>query len=560
VEKTNDAKSPTMTRRFVFLGLVIAAIFFAASLTPSLLPRHYAVQGALSGFAMAAGYAIGWTIIFVWHYLELPMLNAKVLRGSRIIAALFALAVLCVMLPFATYWQNSIRDRMKMPLLESSYPVRVALISMLVCVGCIFITRLFCWCWLQIHARVERYVPRRVSYVLSSLSVVVLVFLLVNDLIAKSALRAADKVFLKLDQLVDEGMEQPTRDDMTGSASSAIDWDMIGRRGKEFVALGPTAATIEAITKRPSKDPIRVYVGLGGEEEDEVLASQALAELKRVGGFDRKLLIVSTPTGTGWLDPGAVDTVEYLHDGDTAIVSIQYSYLPSWLTILVDPDRSKKSAKALFNEVYQYWTTLPKDKRPKLYLQGLSLGSLGAETSADLFTIFADPIHGGVFSGPPFPSTLWNSIIDHRNKDSLMWNPTFRDGSMVRFMSQTIPPTGKADWGPMRFVYIQYASDPMVYFSPSSFYREPAWVRESRGPDVSPYVRWWPIVTGLQLLFDLPMATSIPTGFGHNYSPIDYLHAWHSVTIDKDDKTFDEATYRRIEDHFKTSIKPGKPD
>jgi uncharacterized membrane protein len=65
----------------------------------------------------------------------------------------------------------------------------------------------------------------------------------------------------------------------------------------------------------------------------EQRAELALEELKRVGGFSRSVLVVATPTGTGWLDPGAVDTVEYLHAGDTAIVSMQYSHLPSWITI-----------------------------------------------------------------------------------------------------------------------------------------------------------------------------------------------------------------------------------
>lgn len=95
--------------------------------------------------------------------------------------------------------------------------------------------------------------------------------------------------------------------------------------------------------------PLRVYVGLDAAEIAEERAELALRELIRVGGFDRKVLVVATPTGTGWLDPGAVDTVEYLHAGDTAIVSMQYSYLPSWLTILVDPARSRNSAKLLFD-------------------------------------------------------------------------------------------------------------------------------------------------------------------------------------------------------------------
>ena len=44
---------------FSFWGLVIGAMFFAASLTPSLLPRHFAVQGILSGLAFVAGYGVG---------------------------------------------------------------------------------------------------------------------------------------------------------------------------------------------------------------------------------------------------------------------------------------------------------------------------------------------------------------------------------------------------------------------------------------------------------------------------------------------------------------------
>ncbi len=177
------------------------------------------------------------------------------------------------------------------------------------------------------------------------------------------------------------------------------------------------------------------------------------------------MLVVATPTGTGWLDPGAVDTLEYLHAGNSAIVSVQYSYLPSWITILVDPNRSRDTARALFDEVYGYWTKLPKDDRPRLYLHGLSLGALGSESSADLFTVFEDPIQGGVWSGPPFPSRVWSRFTRARNPDSPFWLPKFRDGSMLRFMgreSQLVQSGSR--WGPMRFMYIQHASDPMSFF------------------------------------------------------------------------------------------------
>ena len=128
---------------------------------------------------------------------------------------------------------------------------------------------------------------------------------------------------------------------------SLIPWDSIGRRGKEFIVGGPTRERLTQFFNKPALRPLRVYVGLRSKDTAQERAKLALDELKRVNAFSRSLLVVATPTGTGWLDPGAVDTLEYLHRGDTAIVSIQYSYLPSWLTILVDPNLSRESAFVL---------------------------------------------------------------------------------------------------------------------------------------------------------------------------------------------------------------------
>ena len=217
------------------------------------------------------------------------------------------------------------------------------------------------------------------------------------------------------------------------------------------------------------------------------------------------------PTGTGWLDPGAVDTLEYLHAGDTAIVSMQYSYLPSWITILVDPTRSRDSATLLFDEVYDHWKTLPKDSRPKLYLHGLSLGALGSAASADLFTCSKIRFRAASGAARRFRAPSGRRATRYRNPDSPMWLPTFRDGSMLRFTGrENSLHEGGNRWGPMRFVYIQHASDPMTFFSPELLYRRPDWLVGQRGPDVSPYLRWFPIVTFLQAGFDMPMATTVP--------------------------------------------------
>jgi uncharacterized membrane protein len=516
---------------FSFVGLALATLFFAASLTPSLLPRHFVVQGILSGFALAAGYGLGVFVVWLWHYLEIPDFQSATQNVSKWITAV---AVACVAVAFlwrATIWQNSIRQLMEMEPVATAYPRRVALIAMFTGLLLVVIFRGVGWLWRYLHERISAVVPKRVSYVVSTIVVIVGLFLLANDVVARLALNAADRMFVELDRMVDDGIEQPVDPDASGSEDSLIEWDSIGRLGKRFVGGGPTRESIGDFWGGEALKPLRVYVGLGSKETPGERAELALEELKRVGGFERAVLIVSTPTGTGWLDPGAVDPVEYLHGGDTAIVTMQYSYLPSWITILVDPARSSETATVLFDKIYGHWKTLPPEHRPKLYLQGLSLGALGSAASADLFTVFEDPIQGGLWSGPPFPSQDWARATRYRNEGSPMWLPKFCDGSMLRFTGRKNTLDEQGDrWGPMRFVYIQHASDPMTFFSPDLLYRRPAWLDAPRGPDVSKYLRWYPIVTFLQTAFDLPMATTVPHGYGHNFNAASYIDAWIEIT------------------------------
>ncbi len=243
-----------------------------------------------------------------------------------------------------------------------------------------------------------------------------------------------------------------------------------------------------------------------------------------------------------------MDTLEFLHRGDVASVALQYSYLASWLSLMVEPDNGQAAAKALFEQVYGYWKTLPRDRRPRLYLYGLSLGALNSQLSTDIYDVVADPFQGALWSGPPFRSERWRTITDLRQKGSPAWLPRFRDGSVVRFTNQTTPPDRtEAAWGPIRFIYLQYASDPIVFFETSSFYREPDWMRGTRGPDVSPSFRWLPVVTMLQLAVDMAIATTSPVGFGHVYAPEDYIDSWVALT---DPADVDQAGTDRLKKRF----------
>jgi uncharacterized membrane protein len=104
----------------------------------------------------------------------------------------------------------------------------------------------------------------------------------------------------------------------------------------------------------------------------------------------------------------------------------------------------------------------------------------------------------------------------------------------------------------MRHVYIQYASDPMVFFSPSLLFKSPAWLNGQRGPDVSPDLQWYPVVTFLKIAFDLPIAIGVPPGSGHNYSPASYIDAWVAVTDPEDWSP--EVNKRLVE-----LVRPGVP-
>ncbi len=520
-----------LTGSFSVFGLFVGFLFLCASLTPSLLPRLPITQGALSGVAFAAGYGTGKGFYFLWLWLDGP--NFPPPRQKMVN---WVLSLISIMLAMATFsriatWQNSIRSLMEMPDVDTGYPWMVAGIALGIALVLILAARGIIWLAQKIIGWLGRVLPRNLSIGLGAVLAVFLVFSVVNNFVVQTALRFADTVFAATDRQTAEGVTPPTHGLASGGANSVVTWDDVGTNGKDFLVTGPSQADIAAFTGRDALEPVRVFAGFGSGDDFEERAQAALEDLINFGGFDRSVLIVATPTGTGWLDPAAVEPVTYMHGGDIAIVSTQYTYVPSWLSIMVEPDRSRLAARALFFEVYNYWTNLPEGARPKLYLFGLSLGALGSEASADLVTLFSDPIDGALWSGPPFASTVWASTTAGRNADSPAWLPEFRDGALVRFMNQDgiAVPEG-SEWGEMRLLYLQYASDPMVFFSTRLAFRRPDWLGESRGRDVSPFFNWYPIVTFLQVGFDVPMATSTPSGYGHTYDALDYIEGWLSVT------------------------------
>ena len=66
-----------------------------------------------------------------------------------------------------------------------------------------------------------------------------LAIFIANGVIARGLMSAADSFFAKADALIDEGVAQPEIAIASGSPGSSIEWDTIGRRGKNFIVEGP---------------------------------------------------------------------------------------------------------------------------------------------------------------------------------------------------------------------------------------------------------------------------------------------------------------------------------
>jgi uncharacterized membrane protein len=516
-------------------GLLLGALFFAASLTPSLLPRDFLSQGVLSGLSLVAGYGIGAFGYWLWAYMELPQPTCTFLRIAKLAAAICCAGIAVSSLWRAAEWQNSIRVLMELEPVHTAHPLAVIMIALTVFAILIALARFFRLTLDFVVSKINRFLPRRMSNVIGVIAALALFWSVINGVLFRGVLRVADASFQEYDKLIEPETRPPADPLRSGSSASLLAWDELGRQGREFISSGPSRDDISAFSGRQALTPVRVYVGRRSADTVEARARLALEELKRVGGFERPVLIVITPTGTGWVDPAALDSVEYLHDGAVASVALQYSYLASWLYLIVAPGYAADSARALFKEIYGYWTTLPKESRPRLYLHGLSLGAAHSEQSTDLIEVLGDPFAGALWSGPPYSSRLWRILTDRRNPGSSAWLPRFRDGSFVRFMNQdgeaANPASGpSAAWGPMRVIYLQYASDPVTFFDYRSLYREPDWMLPPRGPDVSPQLRWYPVVTFLQLGLDMFMATAAPVGYGHVYAPAHYVDAWIEVT------------------------------
>jgi uncharacterized membrane protein len=374
-----------------------------------------------------------------------------------------------------------------------------------------------------------RILPPRVARPLGVALATVLVIFLLNGVLFQGLVEAMNSAFSVKDDGTEEGATQPTAPERSGSPDSLVPWADLGLQGRNFTGTGPTPRELAAFSGRPARQPVRAYVGLASADDVRDRAALAVRELERAGGFDRAVLVVVTTTGTGWVDPAASNSLEYEFGGDTAMVAMQYSYLPSWLSFLVDQVKARDAGRALFDAVYGAWAQLPERSRPQLYVFGESLGTFGGEAAFSGLADVENRTDGVLWAGPPNFNELWRGLVADREPGSPEWLPVYEDGRTVRFADEA-PDLGAppGPWDDPRVVYLQNASDPIVWWSPRLLLDRPDWLEGERGPDVSGSTVWLPFVTFWQVTADLVFSTGVPDGHGHTYRA-DYVDGWAEV-------------------------------
>ena len=513
-----------------YLGLATAVTFFAFSLTPSLLPRTSIVQGLVSGLSLVAGYGLGTMLSFLIRWSTEAEISSKYKRPAWQFLKIAGPLTIVLFAWLGNVWDQEVR---KLVGLEPSHGLRtiyILLTALIVAIIVLAVSRSIASLFKFTTKRINKILPRRISISLSLVIVALFVYWIASGLLASTFLNVANSYFGDRDKTVPAGFEQPNSPLKSGSPSSQSNWNNIGFQGRKFVAGGPSKEQIQKVTGEAEAEPIRVYVGLKEASTAEERASIAVSELERTGAFKRPVLVLATTTGSGWLEPASVDSIEYIYGGNTAIVSQQYSYLPSWISYLADKETATAAGQALFDAVYAKWSRLPKNERPKLYAYGLSLGSFGGQAPYSGVNNLRFSVDGALFVGTPNFTTLWRNITDARDAGSPEWLPVYKNGQAVRFATNNEDiTTNQKDWQYPRILYVQHASDPVVWFDFSLIDHKPDWLKEKRGPDVSPATRWYPVVTFLQLGIDQVSAGNVPVGHGHMYGNA-VVNSWVSIT------------------------------
>jgi uncharacterized membrane protein len=516
-------------RHYTFFGTAVGLVFIWLSMTPSLLPRGPLFQGLVSGAAGALGYGFGVFGVWLVRYLRSKTTSPSAPRWAWIALVVVGLIGQTLAIVWFHVWQDDVRDFMGVPRLDFWDHPLTGVLSIVFLFAFVEIGQLVGKLVRYLIRLLNRVAPPRVSAVVVVTLLLVLSIALLNGIVVRAVMSTLNNTFESVNNEQDPDNPAPTTPLRSGGPQSLVSWESLGHQGRVFVGGGPSVEDLEKFNGAMAVEPIRAYAGLNSADSIKAAAELAAQELLRTGGLNRKVVAVANTTGTGWINEAEASALEYMYNGDTAIVSMQYSFLPSWLSFLVDKENARQSSQALFEAVDALVRAMPENARPKLVVFGESLGSFGGEAPFLSLNNLIARTDGALFSGPTFNNTIWTDLTANRDPGSPEWLPIYDKGAYARFAATADDLNRPADpWDDPRVVYLQHASDPIAWWSPDLLFSKPDWLREPRGTDVSPRMEWIPVVTFLQVSADMAVAVDVPDGHGHVYVR-DVANAWAAI-------------------------------
>lgn len=523
-------------------GLIVAALAAWVSLMPSLLPRAWHYQGLVTGAAMLVGYGLGVAVRTIWQRLVAPRLTLHpdvLALGDRLLAfaRLSAPYVLVVYLVTATAtairWQDRVSDLVESPRPPWSDYMRIPWVALAVFLGLLVTARVLRSGYRRFVTAVRRrfgmgeYTSRIVGIVV----VAALLLGIVQGVVPRLFFEGANRIFSVQNNEDLEGATRPAVSERSGGPGSHVDFDDLGMQGRRFVAGGLDHDRLANLLGEEAEQPIRAYAGLESAPTDDERSQLVVKELERTRAWERKSVVIAPTTGTGWINPHAVQAIELLSAGDVATVGTQYSYLPSWISFLADREKAEAAGRSLIEAVVSWRDSLPPDRpRPKLYVYGESLGTQAGEAAFSGIRDIRSTVDGVLWMGPPNSNRIWRSLIERRDPGTPTTDPVYADGLLVRFAEDPAEFRGDhSPWIPPHVLYVQHATDPVVWWTPDLLFDRPAWLAEPPGKGRHPGMFYMPVLTFFQVTADLGNAIGGSQGYGHLYDH-QILDGWAAAT------------------------------
>ena len=314
----------------------------------------------------------------------------------------------------------------------------------------------------------------------------------------------------------------PTAPEITGSPASGLPWDKQTREGARWLSMTLPPDTIDSVMgTTDSKQPIRVYSSIEIADTESGRAEVLLREIDRTNALQRKAFALFSPTGSGYINYVASETFEYLMRGDCASAAIQYSVLPSSLS-LGKVGTGTQQTRMVVDGIVERMMAMPAEQRPRFFLFGESLGS---QVSEEMFagTWTFGPAGAGVeaalWIGTPSATTWRKQLWGDRSVADV---PGVGPGTM--YLPRTI-----ADWRQLpaaqreqvRYLLLQNGDDPIPKFGSQVLWRRPDWLGPIRPLGSPRGTQWVPGTTFLMTFLDMLNAlTPTPGTFaegGHDY-------------------------------------------